>query len=130
MEVQTLEALVKVIKDSDIENAVEMIKTYGNMRETRGISSGWSRSRVVMRFAMKNRKKRLKNSVLEFDEYAGMLSLISFTRLISAQENIIRDLHEKGSFEVRVACAEISDATMQLLGDVKLDRRIIYSKGD
>ena len=57
MEVQTLEALVKVIKDSDIENAVEMIKTYGNMRETRGISSGWSRSRVVMRFAMKNRKK-------------------------------------------------------------------------
>jgi hypothetical protein len=128
MEIQNLEALVREIKNSDTEKAVEMITDYGNTRESRGINQGWSRSRVVMRFAMKNRNKRLKNSILEFDEHSAMLSVVSFTRFISALELIVRNLSEKGSLEVRVVCSEITDSLFQLLGSLKIDRRVIYSK--
>jgi len=130
MEVGDITQLVRIIQESNEEDAIKAVRLYGNQRESRGINSGWAKCRQLMRYALKNRNRRLRKEILDFDEHSGMLSLVSFTKYFAYVEDVIKALHNKGSLEVKLACGEISAASYQALGNLKIDRRLLFSKKD
>lgn len=123
-----MDGLVAYVKSTDNENAVKAIVAYGNKRETKGITETWRRAIIVLRKAFKRREKRIKDSMLEYDPEIGAISMMSFVRYFAAIEDQLRNYQEIGSREVKNCAADVNDFMYQVLGDVKIDRRILFGK--
>lgn len=128
MEIADVKTLVRVIRSSSEEEAIKLVKDYGDTRQEVGINDGWENARRVTRFAIKNRKERLKKQILEIDEFTAMVSLISFTKYFSGIEDLLREHGEKGSDEVKACVEDVNELMYQLLGEkLKIDRRTSFA---
>lgn len=59
-----------------------------------------------------------------------MVSLVNFTRYISAIDDIIERLSDGASIQTRDALGSVQDELYQRLKSIKIDKRINYSKED
>ena len=130
MDINSLDTLVSLIaKIEDKEEIKKAVVAYGNKREKKGIEDGWRRSRVLHRFAIKNRKEQLKKHLLDYNEEAGAIPLVEFLRYFSSLSDFIKDgVRAYKTKEIMDFADEIEGLMFSKLGGLKLDRRTLFSK--
>lgn len=128
MEIKSTKIIVDTIQKSDFDKALKTLIDYGNIRETSGINNGWDRCRRLMRATFRCRSKRLKDSIVDYDDFQSMISLLSFTEYFSSIEDLLRIFYLEGSMDVKKCVSDINDLMYQKLGDLRIDRRIMPPK--
>lgn len=119
MEYRTNETktLLSFMKTQPEESALELLVTYGNVREERGITSGWERCRRLFRTVRSLKEKRDRKFVLESDStWIEVHEFNKFTYFIIDQLEKLD--HPKAQ--------EIIDLIEVKVGSVKLDRRLTF----
>jgi len=128
MEIVDFDSMLYSILTGTKEEAAKIIKTYGDCRAKAGIDEAWTKANKLLKVATCNREKRMKDFILNYDLEAGAITLIGFTRYYAALEELLKKLSESASRETKDALSDVADGMQMLLGDVKIDKRIVYSK--
>jgi hypothetical protein len=128
MEINNTETLLRLIRSSSEEEAADLLKQYSDILKKDTIEYTWSRARVLVRHIAKNRRQRVRKEMINYDTESGMISLVQFTRFIAAIENVATVHYEKGDLEIKTVVADIVDQLYQSLGNVRIDKRIIFTK--
>lgn len=127
MEIKNKKALLQLIRKSDEDTAVDYLEQYTNIIKKDTINYSWDRARVLVRHIAKNRKQRVKSAMVNYDTESGMISLVQFTRFWAALEDISEVHYNACGEEAKEAISDIIEQAYQLLGNIKLDRRIIFT---
>jgi len=130
MEINNKKELVKLIQSSDYDTGLKVLDQYHDILAEHYINAGWDKARRLVRFIGKNRKERIRKEMVNFDEESGMISLLTFTRFFAAVEDIANVHYNYGKEETKDAISDIVAQMYNLLGSVKIDRRIIFTKED
>lgn len=130
MEISNLKLLVDYIKGASEDNATKAVLEYGNRRVKYAIEESWKRSSKLFGYAMHNRQKRIKDSILDYEEDQSVISLIGLTRFVASIEDCLKKHSENASEETMDALADVADLMFNKLGSIKIDRRIIFSKSE
>lgn len=130
MEIKDTNTLLSYIRTATPENALSALVAYGNNREAKGVQEAWKRTTIILRKAFKRREKRIRDSFVEYDPEIGAISIMSFTNYFAAIEDALKTYYQIGSSDVRSCVSDINDFMYQMLGNVKIDRRILFSKTD
>ena len=118
--------LIDAIIGSDKQTASKLVKEYGDLRVKNAIEEDWKYFRRILNRTMSNRTRRLKNHILNYDEIAGAIELKEFTKYYaSIEEELIREMAH-GTDEVRHFAENLHDLMQSKLGNIKIDKRIIY----
>ena len=126
MEIASVSTLSKHVRSTDEQSAEKLITAYGDLREKKGINEAWEKARLIMRHIAKARKKRIKDCLLEMDEYSNVIGIVPFTQYFAGIEDTIRVQYLSAASKEE-ALAEINDMMYQLLDKVKIDRRLLAS---
>lgn len=130
MEINNTETLLKLIRSSDEDEAIKLFDQYTKIIKRDMLNHTWDRARVLVRHIAKNRRQRVKKSMINYDEESGMISLVQFTKFIAAYENSANEHYEKGSLETKDVIADLISTLYQLLGNVRVDKRLIFTRED
>lgn len=113
-----LAALLVHIKHAPIEEAAELIKAYGDVRETRGIESGWRKCTQLHRKCLHLKRRSLEKFTME--EQDGYVELHDLNKLMF----FITDALEKKGL------SDLADDITVKLGNVRIDRRLTFISND
>ena len=130
MEINNTETLLKLIRSVEEEDAIKMFDQYTNIIKRDTLNYTWNRARVLVRHIAKNRRQRVRKAMVNYDEESGMISLVQFTKFIAAIEDSATNLYEKGSIETKDAISDVITSLYQLLGNIRIDKRLIFTKED
>lgn len=116
MEIRTneIKTLVTFIKTYSPEQAALLLRTYGDVREERGIESGWDRCNIMHKRARALRLKRERAFVLEADN--NFIEVHEFNKLLWP----ILDMLDAKGLDDEIAILEAK------IGKVKMDRRLTF----
>lgn len=128
MEIADVKTLVRKIKSSNEELAIEILKGYSDNVATYYINRAWSRARVLVRHISKTRKERIKKEMLGYDELSGVITLIQFTKFVARIEDLANEHYARGNQETKDAIEDIISGTYNSLSDVRIDKRLIFNK--
>ena len=131
MEIQSVDLMVDYVMSSkDKEEVKRMIIEYGNVRSAWSIECAWDKALRFFKAVKKVQKKRIQNEILDYDELNGCISLKEFTKYYFGVEDELMMYMRCGDEAHRNAAADISATLANRLGDLKLDRRILFAKDE
>ena len=125
MEVSNFEQLVKTICKADKEQVENLVKQYGDIRESHGIEQGWKRCRYIWGKAMRNRTERLRKHIINYDEYTGNIPTVYFIDFFAAVEEELKLQLKSAKDEGKKVAEAIHDVMWNSLGNIKIDKRRI-----
>jgi hypothetical protein len=128
MEINNRETLLKLLRSTGEEEASQLLKRYTEIIKRDTIDYTWDRARVLVRHISKNRRQRVKKSMVNYDVESGMISLLQFTKFVAALEDAAMEHYKNGTEEVKSSIGDIINQLYQSLGNVRIDRRILFSK--
>lgn len=123
MEYRTNEAatLVSYIKNESVDQASKLLRMYGDVREERGIISGWNKCIDMIKRCRKSKENRQRKFILEADN--NYIEVHEFNKLLYFVIDGLEKLKLDGRY------SEIDDFIAELevkLGTVKMDRRLTF----
>lgn len=112
------------------ELAKDIILSYGDSREERGIASGWRNCKLIFKRIRDKKKEKLKSQILEWDSENACLSMVELTEFITSIQDEIRKIQASSdNMEVIEALQCIDDFMFEKLSkDIVTDRRILFSR--
>lgn len=115
---------------TDQEQVRDLVLSYGNARHKAGIESAGQKARDFLSKINAIRGKRMKNSILNWDEENGIISLKEFTKYITGVEDELKEMVKHGDLAHANAATDISSIMWNKVGDLKVDRRLLFSNDD
>ena len=100
---------------------------YINHRVGKAIEDAWDKSAEVLRATNLCRQKRIRNSILNYNEN-GQISVREFTKYFIGVVDELRQFAHHGTPEHRKAAIDVVSTMYTLLGDVKIDKRTLFTK--
>jgi hypothetical protein len=125
MEIDNVKTLVRQIRSLGEDDAQRLLVSYGNKREEKGINEGWTRCRMLWSKSIRMRTKRLRDHILDYDEYTAQIEIPEFILYVSSIADELKKVMMNGSDETRHAAADLFDFMYNKIGNVKTDRRRI-----
>jgi len=113
---KNITALLTFIKSSSLEEGAAFIQSYGDIRESRGIESGWAKCTQLHRKCRNLKRVAERKFVLNDDD--GFVELHELNKLV------FFILDELG----RIGNDDIADAVMAKVSGVKIDRRLTFQQ--
>jgi len=131
MKISNIDVLVKYLASCTDENEIKsLVVDYGNVRCAAGIESEGKNSRDFLRKINFCKNKRIKNFILDWDEDNGAVTLKEFTTFITAVDDVLREMIENGDEAHCAAASDVSGVVWNRIGDIKIDRRLLFSKDE
>jgi len=123
MYIDSFDTLVSQLsQSSDTEEVSSLLSSYGNLRETKGIESGWQRCQSIYQKRFNHRTEMMKKHVAEYDE-DGMITINTFNKVFwSIFEELKTIRSEKRSIK------DFQDFLFTAIGNIKVDRRLCFKK--
>lgn len=115
---QNLATLLAYIKSAPIEEASHLIQSYGDVREAKGIESGWRKCTQLHRKCAHMKRRRLEQFTMR--EENGVVDLHDVNKLVFF---ITDELERRGLQDL------VDDITVKL-GSVRIDRRLTFTNDD
>lgn len=128
--IENINDLVFYVQNTDKNNAQLAIKEYGNRRVKMAIDRSWFWFEKLLKRIDTHKSRRIRNQILNYDEAIGAITLREFTRFFTSVEDELISQMQMGSWDVRKAAENIHDLMTDKLGDIKIDRRTIFSNED
>jgi len=128
MELNNINTLVRVIKSSPEEEAINIINQFRNAVAEQYIESTWKVARRFLSSVLKSRRNRLKRHIVQLDEFSAAIPLLSFQRYFCAIEDKLLEYSNISNKETREAAQDINAMMYQMLDDIKIDRRNLAQK--
>lgn len=114
---ENITALLTHVRSSSLEEGAEMLKSYGDIRESRGIENGWNKCTQLHRKCRYLKNKRDRAFILEEDpEVKCTVELHELNKLLF----FITDELE------RIGADDLVDLIKVKTGSVKIDRRLTF----
>jgi len=125
MEVKSVEAIVDLVKVLPKEEASIVIEQYGNARHELGITNECKRWVALQSKQRVLRTRRFKSFMLDVED--GAIDPLEFIRFFAVIEDELKYASFGQSQEVKDFAGEINDFMWNRLGNVKVDRRLIFN---
>lgn len=126
MEIDSLSTLADAIVSLDKKTRESLIGHYGNLREAHGIEEGWKRATDLQRKLRNIRRKKYKDTLLDYDEENRCVSLEELIRFFAAIEDELKVTMAYGEPKDREFAVNLHDFMWNRLGNIKVDRRFIF----
>ena len=131
MSINDIETLVSYIFACDDKEEIKnLILAYGNSRHASGIESAGQKARDFYAKINALRGKRIKNSILNWDEDNGTITLKELTKFIVGIDDQLRVMVGHGDKAHADAASDISCILYDRIGDLKIDRRLLFSNDE
>lgn len=131
MEISSMDVLVKHLASCTDESEIRtLVTSYGDVRHASGIESEGRRSREFLAKINACKNKRIKNYILNWDEDNGAITLKEFTTFITAVDDVLREMIDHGDEQHCSAASDVSGVIWNRIGDIKIDRRLLFSKDE
>ena len=118
---------VQVLSDhmahmSNPEEIKDLLLSYGNQRETKGIESGWQKCSGVYQRRFNNRTKLMKKFIPGYDP-DGTITLNTFNKVFWNIFDELKDIRNKNR-----SIKDFQDFLFTAIGDIRVDRRLCFLK--
>lgn len=131
MKISSIDVLVKYLASCTDENEIRsLVVAYGDVRCAAGIESEGKRSREFLHRVNVSKNKRIKNFILDWDEDNGAVTLKEFTTFITAVDDVLKEMIDHGDEAHCAAASDVSGVVWNRIGDIKIDRRLLFSKDE
>jgi hypothetical protein len=122
-----IDKLLQTIRSADEETARRYLVEHINMLAEHLVESSWAKAMNVMRFANKNRKKRLDEFILEENGYDGSISQLEFLKFFASVTSFLESNMDMQD-DVKRFAEEIEDFMYLKIGNIRIDKRQLFSK--
>ena len=131
MVISDFDTLIDYLSTCCVKSEIrELVLAYGNTRCAYGIEYEGQKARDFYHKINILRGQRIKNTILNFDEANGAINLTEFTRFISGVEDELKEIIDHGDLVHSSAANDIWCLLINRVGDLKVDRRLLFSKED
>ena len=121
--------LMSRIEKEKPEIKAKLVKLYGDKRAEKAIKNSWDNARLVYGKILRRRRERLKNLIVNYDEENGCVSLEEFNDFFtSVEDELILAMRHCKEQETKKLAEDIHDFMRQKVGEIRIDRRLLFAK--
>lgn len=122
-----VDALIEYLKAEEDREVIRIsLLTWRNTDHERVWQKGWDTANNFHISLARSKKNKIKNSILECDDQT--ISLKEFNKFYYGVKDEITEMYRHGDKAHRDAAVDVQTTMDNRLGDIRPDRRILFSK--